>query len=86
MTSNRPARMTRLLSPFASMKSCLVMASGSMWCSRKGRMNAYIGKCIACYCLSHDSDIKSDKELNWKNKEMIITIVIKLTNKYHTHT
>lgn len=49
-------------------------------------MNAYIGKCTACYCLSHDSDIKSDKELNWKNKEMIITIVIKLTNKYHTHT
>ena len=31
---------TAKLSPFVSMKSCLVMEVGSMWCSRNGRMNA----------------------------------------------
>ncbi len=31
------------LSPFVSMKSWRVMAVGSMWCSRNGRMKAWNG-------------------------------------------
>ena len=32
---------TAKLSPLVSIKSCLVMEVGSMWCSRKGRIKAY---------------------------------------------
>ncbi|EDL35630.1 mCG1042830 [Mus musculus] len=32
---------TRQLFPLVSMKSCLVMAVGSMWCSRNGWMKAF---------------------------------------------
>lgn len=38
---------TRQLSPLVSMKSCLVMAVGSMWCSRNGRMKAWGGQVVS---------------------------------------
>ena len=37
---NNPGKVSRQLSPFVSMMSCLVMAVGSTWCSLKGRIKA----------------------------------------------
>lgn len=37
----RPGIITIKLSPFVSMKSCLVIAVGSIWCSLNGLINAF---------------------------------------------